>query len=58
MTLKRSSNKGRNGKGAVWLELKHSDEKEIIANNKQKKHSSGALIYLFHMMGIMMMSSE
>lgn len=58
LTSKSSSGNGRTGKGAIWLELRHSDEKEIIAHGKQKKHSSSALIFLFHMMGIMMIKSR
>lgn len=55
---KPSSHKGRTGNGAVWLELRHSDEKEIIGRRKQKKYSSNALMFLFHMMGIMMMNNK
>tara|TARA_R110002050_G_scaffold83866_7_gene179174 strand:+ start:6479 stop:9514 length:3036 start_codon:yes stop_codon:yes gene_type:complete len=58
LTSKSSSGNGRTGKGAIWLELRHSDEKEIIAHGKQKKHSSSALIFLFHMMGIMMIKNR
>ncbi|PMG50696.1 site-specific integrase [Shewanella sp. 10N.286.52.B9] len=53
-TSKLSSHKGRQGKGAVWLELRHSDEKEIMKARKQKKYSSNTIIFLIHMMGIMM----
>ncbi|MCW3172899.1 tyrosine-type recombinase/integrase [Shewanella subflava] len=58
VTSKSSSSKGRTGNGAVWLELRHSDEKDIIAHGKQKKHSSSSIIFLFHMMGIMMKKAE
>ncbi|WP_076543069.1 site-specific integrase [Shewanella sp. UCD-KL21] len=55
-TSKLSSHKGRQGHGAVWLELRHSDEKKIMKARKQKKYSSNTVIFLIHMMGIMMKS--
>lgn len=51
---KKASKRGRVGRGAIRLELRHPNEKDIRQKGKYKKFSSHALIYLFHMMGIMM----
>ena len=51
---KKSSPDGRAGRGTARLELRHPNEKQIKTQRKIKKFSSHALMYLFHMMGIMM----
>ncbi|MBQ4892161.1 site-specific integrase [Shewanella sp. MMG014] len=56
--LKPSSKTGRSGKGAVWLELRHSQEKEITKTHSKSKYSSTSILYLFHMMAIMMMNDN
>ncbi|WP_133405866.1 tyrosine-type recombinase/integrase [Parashewanella tropica] len=48
-----ASPKGRKGRGAVRLELKHSNEKHMIKKHQQK-YSSSALLYFIHMVSIMM----
>lgn len=55
---KKSSSFGRIGKGTVRLELRHPHEKRIRGQGKLKKFSSHALLYLFNMMGIMMLKPE
>ncbi|AZG74483.1 site-specific integrase [Shewanella livingstonensis] len=51
---KKSSSIGKEGRGAVRLELRHSNEKEMMERRNQRKHSSNSLVYLLHMAGIMM----
>ncbi len=55
---KKSSPIGKQGRGAVRLELRHSNEKEMMERRNQRKHSSNSLIYLLHMAGIMMMKTQ
>ncbi len=55
---KKGSSFGRIGQGTVRLELRHPHEKKIRNKGKLKKFSSHALIYLFHMMGIMMFNPK
>lgn len=50
---KKASAKGRIGRGAVRLELRHPDEDKIKEKRGHKQFSSNALIYFFHMMWIM-----
>lgn len=53
---RKASKQGRIGSGAVRLELRHPNEKSIKKQGQYKKFSSHALMYLFHMMGIMMLN--
>lgn len=55
---KKSSSIGKEGRGAVRLELRHSNEKEMMERRNQRKYSSNSLVYLLHMAGIMMMNQN
>jgi integrase len=54
-TERQASGRSKKSRGAVRLELIHSVYQVNTGNEISKKQSSPALIYLFHMMGIMML---
>ncbi|PFG58018.1 hypothetical protein ATG66_0522 [Vibrio sp. ES.051] len=55
ITAAPSSSKGRTGRGAITLELKHPDEKQILSERQEiEKYSSNTIVYIAHMVAIMM----
>ncbi|ANS87430.1 hypothetical protein VSVS12_03730 [Vibrio scophthalmi] len=54
VTSSTSPRKRKGNTGAVRLELRHPNDKEIVAKSKaMTKYSSNALMYTFHLMAIM-----